>query len=130
MKILVLDDESIVLDSCKRVLTAEGFSVQLVDSVDEALRMLEGDPFDLLLVDVKMPKRDGMFFVRKARESWPRVPIILMSGFPTAETMAEGARSGATTFIPKPFTPDELLQTIRNVLRKEPENETHQGPGH
>jgi DNA-binding response OmpR family regulator len=70
-------------------------------------------------VDVKMPKRDGMFFVRKARESWPRIPIILMSGFPTAETIAEGGRSGATTFIPKPFTPDELLQTIRNVLRKE-----------
>jgi DNA-binding NtrC family response regulator len=126
MKILVVDDEAIVLDSCQRVLEADGFEVLLAPSVEEALKTIDGltetGPL-LLLIDVKMPVHDGMYLMKKVKEKWPRLPVIVMSGYPTAETIQTAEQLGAVTFIAKPFTPDELLETLRSVLA---EGETHE----
>lgn len=119
MKILVVDDESIVLDSCQLVLRAEGFEVLLLPSADEALEAMEKDDFAILLVDLKMPGRDGIYFIREARKKRPKIPIIAMSGYPTTETIEEAVRTGAVTFIAKPFTPDELVEKVREILQKE-----------
>jgi len=119
MKILVTDDEPVVLNSCRKVLEEDGFDVYLVPSVDEALKAMKKEGFDLLLVDVKMPKHDGIYLIQKAKEQWPNVPIIVMSGYPTPNTITDGAKMGADAFIAKPFTPDELLETIRQVIQKE-----------
>ncbi len=119
MKILVVDDESIVLDSCQRVLRAEGFEVLLLPSADEALKAMEKDDFAILLVDLKMPGRDGIYLIREARKKQPKIPIIAMSGYPTTETIEEAVRTGAVTFVAKPFTPDELIEKVREVLQKE-----------
>jgi len=115
-KILVVDDDSIVLDSCQRVLADEGFEVSLASNADGALKTMEGEDFALLLIDVKMPKRDGLYLMGEIRKKWPKTPIIAMSGYPTPETIADGVRMGAAKFIPKPFTPDELLQSVCQVL--------------
>ena len=117
MKILVVDDQGIVLKSCGLVLEAEGFEVRLVLSADDALEALKGDTFTLMLVDVKMPERDGMYLMREVKKQWPDIPIIVMSGYHTVETMKEAAEMGAATFIAKPFTPDELIETVRRVLK-------------
>ena len=130
MKILVIDDEPIVLNSCRRVLKSEGFDVNIVPSADEALKAMKKEGFDLLLVDVKMPKHDGMYLMQKVKEKWPDVPIIVMSGYPTPDTITDGAKMGAAAFIAKPFTPDELLETIRQVIQKEDNHEKKQGPCH
>ena len=74
--------------------------------------------FDLLLMDVKMPKHDGIFLMREIKKNWPDIPIIVMSGYPTPETIADVLKLGATQFIPKPFRPDELMKSIRQVLQK------------
>jgi two-component system response regulator HydG len=71
-----------------------------------------------LLIDVKMPERDGMYLMREVKKQWPEVPIVVMSGYPTPETIAEGLKLGAEEFIAKPFTPDELLKIVRQVLQK------------
>jgi len=119
MKILVVDDEGIVLDSCQRVLKEDGLEVLLVTSADKAIAAIEDEEPSVLLMDVKMPVRDGMDLMREVKERWPDVPIIVMSGYHTTETIEEADKMGAVAFINKPFTPDELLETIRQVIQKE-----------
>ena len=118
MKILVVDDDAIVVKSCRRILEAEGFNVTTVPSADEALEKIKYYDFDLLLMDVKMPKHDGLFLMREIKKHWPDIPIIVMSGYPTPETIADVLKLGATQFIPKPFRPDELTKSVRQVLER------------
>ncbi len=118
MRILVVDDEDIVLDSCQVVLEDEGFEVLLVTSADKALEAIEKEDFALLLADIKMPDRNGIHLIGEVNKRRPRMPIIAMSGYPTPETIEEATKMGATTFIPKPFTPDELIAEVRQVLQK------------
>jgi len=118
MKILVVDDDAIVIKSCRRILEAEGFEVIAVPSADEALEKIKSSEFDLLLMDVKMPKHDGIFLMREVKKSRPDLPIIVMSGYPTPETVADVLSLGATQFIPKPFRPDELAKVVRQALQK------------
>ena len=118
MKILVVDDDAIVVKSCRRILEAEGFEVTTVPSADEGLEKIKYYDFDLLLMDVKMPKHDGLFLMREIKKHWPDIPIIVMSGYPTPETIADVLKLGATQFIPKPFRPDELTKSVRQVLER------------
>jgi DNA-binding NtrC family response regulator len=120
MNILVVDDDAIVIKSCKRILEAEGFEVFTVPSADKALEAIKNSDFDILLIDVKMPERDGMYLMREIKKNWPEIPTIVMSGYPTPETIAEVLKLGATLFIPKPFKPDELIKSVRQVLKKVP----------
>ena len=75
--------------------------------------------FDLLVVDVKMPERDGLQLVARVKESPVPVPVIVMSGYPTSETVLASLEGGAFAFIPTPFTPDELLASVRIVAPAE-----------
>ena len=119
MKILVVDDEDIVLESCQAVFELEGFEVMLVPSADKAIEAMKNDNFTLLLIDVKMPKHDGMYLMEKIKEQWPGIPIIVMSGYYTTETIKEAFEMGAAKFIAKPFEPDELVKTVRQIIKKE-----------
>ena len=119
MKILVVDDENIVLESCQAILEVEGFEVILVPSADKAIEAMKNDNFTLLLIDVKMPKHDGMYLMEKIKEQWPGIPIIVMSGYYTTETIKEAFEMGAAKFIAKPFEPDELVKTVRQIIKKE-----------
>jgi DNA-binding NtrC family response regulator len=120
MKILVVDDDAIVVKSCKRILEAEGFEISAVSSADQALEAVKKYDFDLLLIDVKMPKHDGFFLMREIKKEVPEMPVVIMSGYPTPETIAQVLKSGATQFIPKPFRPDELIKTVHQVIQKIP----------
>jgi DNA-binding NtrC family response regulator len=116
VKVLVVDDDQIVLDSCGRILEAEDFTVYLAQDVDRALEVMHRVNFSLVLLDVKLPGYDGLHLMRKIKEQWPALPIILMSGYPTMETIAEGFQIGALKFIAKPFTPEELLSIVHQVI--------------
>jgi DNA-binding NtrC family response regulator len=116
MKILVVDDENIVLNSCKRVLEAEGYAVTLATSADKAVEAMKEEQFSLILMDIKMPGRDGLSLMREVKAGWPEIPVIVMSGYATTDTISEVSKADAATFIAKPFTPDELLEAIRLVL--------------
>jgi DNA-binding NtrC family response regulator len=132
MKILVVDDEAIVLRSCRWVLEDEGCEVFLASSVAEALPMIAAHTPDMLLVDVKMPVQDGMYLMRQLRQQGLRIPVAVMSGFSTAETIHEAQGLGAVAFIAKPFTPDELSRTVRSVLKtleKEQGHGKQESPG-
>ena len=123
MQIIVVDDEGIVLESCRKILEPEGFQVLLAKSADEALFAIEEEPPALLLVDVKMPVHDGLYLMSELKKRKRDVPIILMSGLNTEDTEADAALMGACRFLPKPFTPDELIEAVRQVVNREKPNE-------
>ncbi len=114
--ILVVDDDRVVLSSCRRILEAEGYTTTTTPNVKAALKALEGEKFDLLLADVIMPEYDGIYLIGKVKQNWPDLPILVMSGYPTPETISSGMRMGATHFIAKPFTPDELIEAVDRAL--------------
>ncbi len=129
MKILVVDDDVIVIKSCRRILEAEHFEVFTCPGADEALEKMKYHDFDLLLMDVKMPKHDGLFLMRELKKNWPDIPIIVMSGYPTPETVGDVLKLGATQFVPKPFRPDELMKCIRLVLKSMKRDDFPTGAG-
>ncbi len=118
MRILVVDDDAIVIRSCKYILEAEGFEVATVSTAENAIQAIRHNDFDLLLIDVKMPKHDGLFLMREIKKHVPEIPILMMSGYPTPTTVSDVFKLGATQFIPKPFRPDELIQVVHEVIHK------------
>jgi DNA-binding NtrC family response regulator len=129
MKILVVDDEEIVLESCQAILEEAGFEAILVPSAYKALKTMKNGDFALLLIDVKMPEHDGMYLMQEVKKRWPGTPVIVMSGYYTADTINEAIRMGAATFIAKPFEPEELINTVRQVIEKEERHGKKEGPG-
>ena len=118
MNILVADDDKVVLQSCKRVLEAEGHTVSLAVNASEALDIMSRRTPDLALVDVVMPQYNGTYLVGEIRDRWPDLPVLLMSGYPTPETVEGGMKAGATHFLAKPFMPDELMEAVQKALEK------------
>jgi len=128
MKILVVDDEEIVLESCQAVLEEAGFEAVLVPSADKALQAMKHEDFALLLIDVKMPEHDGMYLMEEVKKQWSGKPVIVMSGYYTVDTINKAIRMGAATFIAKPFEPEELIATIQRVMEKEERHGKQEGP--
>jgi len=115
MKILIVDDDAMVIKSCKRILEAEGHETHFAESVDRGEARLDETPFDLLITDIKMPGQDGFEMIRRSVRKRPDMPILVMTGYLMPEVIEEGRRLGVTHYIAKPFTPDELLTAVENT---------------
>jgi len=116
-KILVIDDERTVCKSCEKILK-EKYDVIITLSGREGLDRLLQEDFDLVLVDLKMPDMDGMELVKIIRQQRPNAEVVIMTGYSTVDTAVEGMKLGAAEFISKPFTPDEMLTAVEEVLKK------------
>jgi DNA-binding NtrC family response regulator len=117
-RILVVDDEMIVCESCERILKEEGYEVECALSGREAFEKMKGNPYDIVITDLKMPGIDGMEVLRTFRKEYPDAIIIMITGFSTVETAVEAMRLGAFDYIPKPFTPDEVSIVVKKALEK------------
>lgn len=117
-KVLVIDDEQIVLKSCARILSAEGYDVQPVQTGDEGLRKLADEKFDVVLTDLKMPDMTGMEVLEKVLESYPDMIVIMITGYSTVQTAVDAMKMGAYDYVPKPFTPEELVEAVGKSLDK------------
>jgi len=115
-RILVIDDEPNVIALCIKVLQSRGFLVQGCLSGEEGLDLMAQEPFDLLLVDLKMPGMDGVQVLHAARRLDPELPVIIITAYGTIENALEALRAGAQGFVVKPFTPQDLITVIQNVL--------------
>jgi len=117
-KILIADDEPYVLDVCKRILEKK-YQVKIVHSGLEAIQLVQREPFDLLLTDIKMPGIDGLETAKAVKKINPGIICITMTGFSTMETAIKALRLGIDEFVVKPFAPDELTLAIERALEKE-----------
>jgi len=113
-RILIVDDEPRIRGLCLRVLRRPEFSVTCVSSVDEALTDLERDEFDLLITDIRMPRRDGLELVAEVKSLYRWLPVIVISGF--VESAVRAKSLGIDVFLMKPFQPSELLAAVQDTL--------------
>jgi DNA-binding response OmpR family regulator len=116
VKALVVDDDPIVLASCQRILEAAGWDVTPVGGVTDALAAMAGRAFDLVVLDLKMPERDGFAMMATLKNLSVPVPVIVMSGYATSDSVLASLEGGAFAFVAKPFTPDELLASVSFVV--------------
>jgi DNA-binding response OmpR family regulator len=114
--VLVVDDEPIVCHSIRKILSKESCAVEEVFDVDAALLKMKLNTYDLVLLDLKMPKRSGMEVLTSIRTQWPDLPVIIVTGHGTIETAIEATKLGVFDFIPKPFTPAELTKVAVEAL--------------
>lgn len=116
--ILVIDDETIVQESCKRILVPAGYRLESASTGQEGLGKLGESAYDLVITDLKMPGISGMDALKKIKHDNPDIGIIMITGYATTETAVEAMKLGAFDYLPKPFTPDELMATVANALDK------------
>ncbi len=122
--ILVVDDEAAIRRTLREILEYEDFAVDEAVDGKEALEKAKASRYDLILLDVKMPKMDGLEVLSSLSNDQPEVPVIMISGHGTVETAVEATKLGAYDFIEKPPDLNRLLLTIRNGLdRGQLENE-------
>ena len=117
-RILVVDDELVICESCQRILEEEGLEVETVLSGAEAFGKMKENPFDIVITDLKMPGIDGMEVLRTLRREYPDTIVIMITGFSTVETAVEAMKLGAFDYIPKPFTPDEVSIVVKKAIEQ------------
>jgi len=118
VKILVVDDEEIVLKSCRKILEGGGHEVFCALSGQEAFVYLEKEPIDLVITDIKMPGMDGMEVLERVKEKYPDILVIMITGYSTVQSAVQAMKLGAFDYIPKPFTPDEVLVVVEKAMEK------------
>ena len=118
VRILVIDDEEIVCQSCVRVLGEDGHSVDTARCGLEGLGLVEKVAYDILIVDLKMPGIGGMEVLQRVRESHPEIDVLMVTGYSTIATAVEAMKLGAFDYICKPFAPDELSLVVRRIIEK------------
>ena len=117
-RILAVDDEAVVLDSFRRILVLEGYSVDTVEHGPEALGLIQRNDYDFLFTDLKMPDMDGVDVVKAAKHLRPDVDVVVITGYGSIETAVQTLQQGACEYVQKPFTADELAEFVRKLLIK------------
>ncbi len=117
-RLLVVDDEKIALRNLEHVLTKEGYQVTATQSGGQALNLLDSQPFDVVLTDLKMEKVDGMQVLRRCKANHPDIEVIMITGYATLESAVEAMKEGAFHYVAKPFRLDEVRQTVAEALEK------------
>jgi FixJ family two-component response regulator len=117
-KILVLDDEQIVLDSVTRILEDENYEVRTCRRGDEALGILKEGGFDILVTDLKMPGMDGLQAMEALSEVDPDLSMIMFTAYSTVDSAVKAMKLGAVDYIRKPFTPDQLSELVNKAMKE------------
>src|SRR5689334_22386185 len=118
MRILVAEDEPGILAFVTRALRADGFAIDCAADGAQALACLTHTRYDLLVLDLLLPRVDGLSVLRHVRQSQPRLPVVIVSARTDLSTKLRGFELGACDYVSKPFALDELLARIRVHLRR------------
>jgi len=118
--ILVVDDEKVIRDGCKRIFTLEGYRVLTAANGREAMDILVSELVDVVLCDLKMPVMCALELMEEMELRHLDIPIIIITGQGTIPNAVECMRKGAYDFITKPFRTDLLIMVVKNALEKLP----------
>ena len=117
--ILVVDDEKTIRTVITEALRREGYLAQSACNADEALQLCEQNPFDLALIDLKMPgSMDGIGLLQAIRRRWATLPVIVLTGYGTLDSAIAAIRSGAVDYIPKPANLPQIFSSVERGLEK------------
>ena len=118
MKILLVDDNLSLLDQIRQILTSQRYIVETVSNGEEALDKLCENPFDLIILDIMMPKMDGFTVLREMRQIKIDAPVLMLTAKGDSTDKVKGLDLGADDYLSKPFSMDELLARVRALLRR------------
>jgi DNA-binding NtrC family response regulator len=118
-RILVVDDELFVRELLLEFLGSQGYEVDLADSGEKALELMQIKPADVVLVDLKMPGMDGIQTLKEIKKAVPHALGIIMTGYPTIESSIEALRQGAHDYVIKPFKLNDLKSSIEKALAEQ-----------
>lgn len=118
-RVLVIDDERNMQHMLSVMLEKAGYEVKAAGDGYEGLKLMESNPFDFVLCDIRMPRMGGMQFLEKARERFPDINVIMMSAYGNLESALEAMKKGAYDYVSKPFKTDEILLTLKKVEERE-----------
>ena len=126
-KVLAIDDERIVLDSIRKILDGEDFTVEVFINGRQGLASAIQDDYDLVLTDLRMPDIGGMRILRDVKRIKPAMPVVMITGFGTVKSAVQAMKLGAAEYLEKPFSPDQLLKSVNKALdiaaTREPEEQ-------
>lgn len=115
-RILIVDDEEVVRLSHLRSLASVNLSAELAEGGNAALQVMEEHPFDVILLDLRMPDLDGMDVLKTIKQRWPDSEVVVITGYPTIESAKEAVRLGAHNYLAKPVGPDEVVKAAHSAM--------------
>lgn len=120
-KVLIVEDEKVLNEAYELVLKKDGYSVSTALNGEEALELVKKDAFDLILLDLRMPKVDGVEFLKQSKpaKNFPKTKIIVFSNYDDQKEVEEAIKHGATRYILKAWSsPSELLKIVRESIEE------------
>jgi DNA-binding NtrC family response regulator len=115
-RVLIVDDEEVVRRCHLRVLAGDHCEVKAVPDGTQALATMQAEPFDIVLLDLRMPGMDGMAVLRQMRSRWPESEVIVITGFPSLDTAKEAIRLGACDYLSKPLEPAAVIEATSRAI--------------
>jgi len=116
-RVLIIDDEEGIRFTLKRFLNNDGYRADEAESYSDAISLIGSSEYDVIFADIVLGGRSGIDFLRSARESGLRIPVIMLTGSPSIETASEAVRLGAYDYIPKPFSKEQVLRLADKALK-------------
>lgn len=118
MRILIVEDERKVSEFLKKGFQAEAFSVDVAEDGDLGSRLARAESYDAIILDVMLPRKDGMQVLREIRQAKVNIPVLMLTAKSDLEDRVEGLNLGADDYLPKPFAFSEVLARVRALLRR------------
>ena len=119
LKVLVIDDESVICNACDLVLTEKGHMVDYCKTGKTGLIAIERGTYDVVLLDMKLPDMDGMDILRSLKGKMPLLCVIVMTGYSTMSNAVQAMKLGAADYLSKPFTDDDLIEAVEKVCSEQ-----------
>ena len=117
-RILIVDDDEVVRRSYLRSLESVSCNVEAARDGDEALQTMERKPFDVVLLDMRMPGQDGLSVLRTIKQKWPESEVVIITGYPTMDSVKEAVRLGAHDYITKPVGPQDVINITDSAIAR------------
>jgi DNA-binding NtrC family response regulator len=117
-QVLIVDDEDVVRRSYAAALDVADCETQMACGGPEALRAMEHDDFDVVLLDLRMPDCDGLAVLATMKRLWPQREVVIITGYPSVESAKEAVRLGASDYLAKPVGPDEIVGVTRAAVTR------------
>jgi len=113
-RILICDDEEGIRESLNLILE-KSYDVHFAENGDKAIEMMKRSPFDLVILDIKMPRRDGLDTLKELKKINPNAKVVIATGYKSVDTAEEAIKLGASDYIVKPFDKSKILETLKKL---------------
>lgn len=117
-RILIVDDDEVVRWSYLRSLQSTSRDVAAASDGEQALQTMEQNPFDVVLLDIRMPGQDGLSVLRTIKQKWPDSEVVIITGYPTVDSAKEAVRLGAYDYVAKPVGPQDVINVADAAMTR------------